>query len=142
MGYKFIETLTFADVAFEAYGKSLEEMFKEAGLALENVQIYNLNKVKKIIEKNIEIKGKDEEELLFKFLQEIIFLKDSEKLIFSDFEIKIERNKELKLKGVLKGEKIDFKRHHAKIDVKAVTLHMFEVKKIKDKWYCRVILDV
>ena len=40
------------------------------------------------------------------------------------------------------GEKIDMKKHEMLVDVKAVTMHMFEVKKEKNIWKARVVLDV
>ena len=34
------------------------------------------------------------------------------------------------------------KKHNLKVDVKAVTLHFFEVKKTAKGWFARVILDI
>ncbi|HLC59445.1 MAG TPA: archease, partial [archaeon] len=73
MTYKFIEDLSLADVAFIASGKTLNEMLKSAALAVTNTMVKDLKSVKSKVEKNFVIEAKDAENLLFKFLQEIIF---------------------------------------------------------------------
>ena len=140
MPYKFFDHT--ADVLFEAEGKDLSELFEAAGLATEETQI-DLNGVRQEIKKEIALEKDDIEMLLFDFLQELIFLKDAELLLFSKIKVKIEeKNKNYILKAELHGEKIDPNRHELKVDVKAVTLHMFEVKKNHSGWFCRVILDI
>ena len=135
-GYKFIDHT--ADVMFEAYGSDLNELFENSGLALQELQV-ELKNVKSKIIKEIKLENKSVEMLLFDFLQELIFLKDTEQLIFSKIKVKI---KDDKLNGVCSGEKIDINKHECKVDAKAITLHKYEVKKIKDKWIARVIVDI
>jgi len=110
-------------------------------LATEETQV-DLNGVKLKIKKEIELKNDTIEMLLFDFLQELIFLKDAELLLFSKIKVSVSEGKINKLKAVLEGEKIDPKKHELKVDVKAVTLHRFEVKKTKIGWFARVILDI
>ena len=40
------------------------------------------------------------------------------------------------------GEKLDTKRHISLVDVKAVTMHLFEVKQAAGRWKAKVVLDV
>jgi len=40
------------------------------------------------------------------------------------------------------GEPLDGARHHQRADVKAVTLHQFQVKKTNRSWKATVILDI
>ena len=143
MTYKFIEDLSLADVAFIASGKTLNEMLKSAALAVTNTMVKDLKSVKSKVEKNFVIEAKDAENLLFKFLQEIIFYKDAESLLLSNFTLKTKKNgKEYQLSVKAKGEKINMKKHDLSVDVKAVTFHMFEVKGTKAGWKARVILDI
>ena len=140
MSYKFFDHT--ADVLFEANGKSLGELFEAAGLATEETQA-DLKDIKQKIKKEINLEKDNIEMLLFDFLQELIFLKDAELLLFSNIKVSIkEKNKTYKLKAALKGEKLDQKKHNLKVDVKAVTLHRFEVKKTSNCWFARVILDI
>ena len=40
------------------------------------------------------------------------------------------------------GEKIDIEKHNPKVDIKAITMHMFEVKKTKNGWRAQVLVDI
>lgn len=142
MPYKFLEDIAIADVAFEATGKTLEELFDSSALALENTQVKDLKSVKHKVEKKIGVEADNVDMLLFNFLQELIFLKDVELLLFSKFDIKITESKKYKLKSKAYGEKLNMKKHELLVDVKAVSLHNFKVEKTKSGWKADVILDV
>lgn len=134
--YKFIDHT--ADVMFEAYGSDLNELFENSGLALQELQV-DLKNVETKLKKEIQLGNKSVEMLLFDFLQELIFLKDIEQLIFSKIKVNVKKDK---LNAVCSGEKIDIKKHECKVDAKAITLHKFEVKKVKNKWIARVLVDI
>ncbi len=143
MSYKFLEDVAIADVAFEASGKTLKELFESAGLAVTNTMVKDLKSVKQIIEKKIAIESDNVEMLLFKFLQEIIFYKDAKMLLFNKFELNISNEKKKwKLSGKLHGEKLNMKKHELLVDVKAVSLHQYKVEETKEGWKADVILDV
>ena len=137
--YKFFDHT--ADVLFEAYGKTLNELFENAALASQETQA-DLKGIKQKITKKINLKNESIEMLLFDFLQELIYLKDKDKLLFSKFKVNIKKNKEYTLIATAHGEELDMKKHELKVDVKAVTLHLFEVKKVKGKWKAHIILDI
>lgn len=142
MSYKFLEGITVADVAFEATAPTLEKLFADAGIAVVATQINNVNTIKAKVKKKIKIKAENIEELLFKFLDELIFIKDKDLLLFSKFtDMKISKDGS-SLDCTAHGEKLDVKRHQTLVDVKAVTMHLFEVKKQAGKWRARVVLDV
>ncbi|MBS3054977.1 MAG: archease [Candidatus Aenigmarchaeota archaeon] len=138
MGYKFLEDIAIADIAFEATGKDLNELFESAATALE-VSMANIKKVKPKIKKEISLSKETVEELLFDFLNELVYLKDAESLLFSKFSVDV---KGKKLHAEVFGDKIDSKTQELDNDVKAVTLHGFKVEKTKDGWNTKVILDV
>ena len=143
MPYKFIDGITMADIAFEASGKSLEDLLESAGQALSNTQVSDLKKIKPKIEKKIEIKSQNEERLLHDFLQELIFLKDAELLLICKYQMKIYRTERgIVLKAILKGEPIDTTRHEMLVDVKAVSWHLFKLERTKTEWKASIILDV
>ena len=128
MKYEFFDHT--ADVLFEVEGKNLDELFEGAGLATEETQV-DLNDIKQKVKKEISLEKDSVEMLLFDFLQELIFLKDAELLLFSKIKVSVSEGKIFKIKAQLWGEKINPKKQELKVDVKAVTLHKFEVKKIK-----------
>jgi SHS2 domain-containing protein len=140
--YKYVEGISMADVAFEAEGKTLEELFTSSALALEEVQV-DLKTVKPVIEHEINVEAASADNLLFNFLEELVFLKDAEQLLLVQFTIKIaqEKNK-LTLHCVANGEAINLKNHKLGQDIKAVTLHQFKVEQTKTGWKALVVLDI
>lgn len=143
MPYRFVEGVAIADVTFEATGKALEELFESAGKALTNSMVSKLDSVELKITKRFTLKAENEEKLLHDFLQELIFYKDAETLLFSDYSLKITKeDKGLSLEATLKGEHIDMKKHDLIVDVKAVSWHMFKLEKTKGGWEALAILDV
>ena len=141
MSYKFVDNVAYADVAFEASGRNLEELFKSAAEATTKTMIENPQKIDEKEERTIEIETDDVETLLYKFLDEIIFYKDADVLIFRSFKIKI-NSEGTHLSATFKGEEININKHNMVVDVKAVSYHMFKVEKVKNTWKAFVILDV
>jgi SHS2 domain-containing protein len=136
--FEFFEVT--ADVGYKAYGNTLEEAFENAALAMFEV-ITDTSKIEARIEKKVEIESEDELALLYDWLTELLYLHDSEYLVFSKFKVKIEEKNGLyNLKGVLWGEEFEREVHESREDVKAVTYHMMKVKK-KDGYVVQVILD-
>lgn len=153
MPYRFLEDVATADIAFEASGETLEELFIAAALATTNVMIRDPQQIDRKEGREIKVEAEEMDLLLFNFLQEIIFYKDAEQLLFSKYDVKInepspsgeglgEKDALLELIAVVQGEKLDMTKHDLIVDVKAVTLHQFEVKKMERGWKATVILDI
>jgi len=121
MKYKFLEHT--ADAKFQAFGKSLEEAFSNAALAMFSIMI-EPSKVKNKIKKEFEVTGKDKKSLLYKFLEEILFLLDTDGFVLNKVE-KLEIVND-KLKAVLVGDNI--KDYKLSGDIKAVTYNDMEIK--------------
>ena len=142
MPYEYIEGYTMADVAFEATGKSIEEMCESAAKALTNSMVSDLKAIETNKTVSIKVQSKDEERLLHDFLQEILFYKDAENLIFSEYSIKVVKNDDgYLLEAEMRGEEINMEKHDLVVDVKAVSWHRYKVEK-KEEWRSFVILDV
>ncbi len=138
---KYIEEHT-ADILFLAEASTLGELFEQCGMAVEESQI-ELDKVSQDVEKEIKGENKKLDYLLFDFLDDLLFFKDTEQLIFSKFKIKVEKvDDKFVMNCKAFGEKINPQKHEQKVDVKAITMHMFEVKKEKDLWKAKVLIDI
>lgn len=134
MDYKYLEHT--ADIKFKAYGRSLEEVFSNSALAMTNSMFDG--KVKGKVSKKVKVKGKDNERMLFEFLEELLFLLDSEDFILS--KVKSIKIKDGELEAEFVGDKAsDYNIH---IIVKAITYNEMFVKKEKDKYVAQVVLDV
>jgi SHS2 domain-containing protein len=143
MPYKFLEDVGTADIAFEATGGDLPELFSDAADAMMNVMIDNLDAIEPRETRNIDLSNDKLDMLLFDLLQELIYLKDAERLLLRLREVHIDQKDEKYcLKGRAKGELLDAERHHQRADVKAVTLHDFSVEKANGGWKARVLLDI
>jgi SHS2 domain-containing protein len=143
MPYHYLEEIGTADIAFEATGRDLSELFTDAGDATMNVMVDNLDAIEPRETRQIELLNDKIDMLLFDFLQELIYLKDAERLLLRVRDAQIDK-KEGKyfLKAEAAGETLDAARHHQRADVKAVTLHDFSVKKKDGGWNARVLLDI
>jgi SHS2 domain-containing protein len=141
-----MEKFTFlehtADAKFQAFGKTCEEAFSNAALAMFSIMT-DTNKIKNKIKKSIEVKGKDKQELLYNFLEEILFFLDTDGFLLnkvSKINIK-ESKKQYDLTATIEGDT-----HSDKYDVhgevKAVTYNQMFVKKEGNKCIVQVVVDL
>jgi SHS2 domain-containing protein len=143
MPYKYLEDIGTADIAFEATGRDLSELFTSAADATMNVMIENLDTIEPRETRRIELKNDEIDMLLFDFLQELIYFKDADRLLLRVDEIRIDkRDSAYSLKATTAGEQLDAGRHQQRADVKAVTLHDFRVEKTEGGWKAVAILDI
>lgn len=146
--FRFLTHSVTSDVAFEAFGKTPEELFESAAIALFSVMC-DVKNVEPKTERKVITTGETLEDLLFTFLNELIFLKDRDSMLFSIFDITIHSNDlpagrqgTYHCSGKVVGEAIDPKRHKLGVDVKAVTKHNFSVVKDSDMYKATVVLDI
>ena len=142
MNYNYLEDIATADVAFEAHGATIEEMFIAAADATMNTMVNDLSAINKIIDIRLDLLNPELDLLLFNFLNEFIFYKDSQRLLLRVKYLTISHNSSFKLAAVLSGEKLNSENHQLTVDVKAVTLHKFSVVQEADGWKATVILDI
>jgi len=128
MKFRFLENEATADVAFEAYGKNLEETFENSAIALFEIMT-DTNKVKPLLNKELKLKAHDLKSLLYDFLERLLLFQDTENLLFSKFNVKkIEKIKDSYfLEAELKGDKLK-KSHEKRNMVKAVTYFGMEIE--------------
>lgn len=142
--YVFLEDIAIADIAYEAYGKDLNELFENSALAIFELsaEIKTIEPKKKL---KIKLENKKLDNLLYDFLSEILFLKDSKYMVFRNVKVKINENnktKKIKLKSILEGDTINSEKQHLENDIKAVTMHMFELKKTNNGYKARIVVDI
>ncbi len=143
MPFEFLDEIATADVAFEAWGDTIEEMFISAAEATMNVMVENLDKIERREKREIAIGSDALDILLFSLLQEIIFLKDAEQLLLRIQDVNIGCGDGLySVRATGWGEQINPERHQLIVDVKAVTLHRFKVEHTARGWETFIILDI
>ena len=143
MSYEFLEDIAIADIAFRAWGEDIQELFKAAGDATINTMIDNLDSIEPKQTRTFSLENDALDLLLFNFLQEFIYYKDTEQLLLRAQQVQIElKNALYHLNAVTQGENLAPNRHHQRVDVKAVTLHRFQLEKVENGWTAIVILDI
>jgi SHS2 domain-containing protein len=113
-----------ADIGVRARGQNLAEAFGNAAYGLFSI-ITDLRKVRRSEVHRVEVQAESPEDLLYDWLNQLIYLFDTERLLFKACVIK-EFNVN-SLKAECYGEKVDFSRHQIKMSVKAATYHRLKV---------------
>jgi SHS2 domain-containing protein len=143
MPYRYLPDIAIADVAFEAWADTLEELFLAAADATMNVMVGDLKTIAITQTRAVQAEEAEPDMLLFQLLQELIFYKDAEKLLLRVKVLEIRRLEDrYALTAEICGEELDPSRHDLVVDVKAVTLHRFCVEQTTEGWRATVILDI
>ncbi|HPZ09577.1 MAG TPA: archease [Candidatus Eremiobacteraeota bacterium] len=128
-----------ADQGIIVRGTSLLEIFINAAKGLSALST-EPEQVKSVEEFDIEISRDDTDELLVAWLNELIFIQDTEGVFLVKFEIFFLEPPLLKAK--VWGEKMDRNKHTFKSCLKAATYHSLRLEQTGDGWYGQVIFDV
>lgn len=126
-----------ADGKFRAFGKTREEQFGNAVLAMFSY-MFDTKKVSPKIKKQVSAEGKDEKALLYRWLEEFLVLLDTDHFIPSKIDkIKITKSpKGFEIAGSMLGDTIGKHKHIG--SVKAVTYSEMDIKKD----FVQVVVDL
>ena len=121
MRYELIDHT--ADMMVKAYGDTLEECFAHAAYALfdQTVDLSNIGTDEEI---SIRVSGMDDEDRLYSFLAEMLFIEDCDNLILKEFDVSFEDDDVV---CMARGETLDRSKHRIRSEVKAITYHMMEI---------------
>lgn len=127
-----------ADIGIKIKSRDLAGLFKKAARAMFDIMAEKKaggnNKEKLLIEE----KADNLEELLVRWLNELLSLSAVRELIFTRFEIhKLDKNN---LRAEVIGS--DMKNYKVATEIKAATYHELEIKKRGPWWQAQVIFDV
>lgn len=128
-----------ADIGIIAYGKDLKEVFANAAEGMFSL-ITDLEKVEGKATYRIKLEASDIESLLVTWLNELVYLFDTENILFKRFEV-IDIN-QTSLSAMAYGEKAERTRHTLKLGIKATTYHLLEVKRKGSFYQARVLFDI
>ncbi len=131
-----------ADMRFRSYGKTLEEAFANASLAMFNIMI-ETEKVSPQLERKISVHAKEKESLLFDFLGKFLFLLDSENFALNKVEsIEIEKKEDAYfLNAVILGDEL-CEKYETKTQVKAITYNEMQIRQENGIWVISAVVDV
>jgi len=139
--FEFLEHT--ADIYAVAYGKTLEEAFENAALAMFEAMTETKTIEPKIMD-FLDVKAEDEYALLYSWLESLLIKFEVEERLYSKFEVKkIEKTPEgYVLKAKASGESFNPEKHPSKVGIKAVTYHQMEIVKGKECVTVKFILDI
>lgn len=139
---KYRQLEYMADAYIEAWGDDLEETFINAALGFYDTMI-NVDSVDVVENLDISVSGADLQELLYNWIEELIYIFETRGFVASKFNIKIYReNSKWKLAGRIYGEKYNKNKHGSKTHIKAVTYHAMEIARDKKGIKIRYLLDL
>ena len=128
-----------SDLGIEAHGSSMQELFQNAAHGFMSV-VAGTSKIESCQNRSIELQALDRENLMVRWLTEILYLYDAEKFLTAD--VKFETLTDTLLKANLLGEPYDVSKHELKLDVKAITYHQLKVEDHDGDWIARVFVDI
>jgi SHS2 domain-containing protein len=127
------------DLGIRVFGKSLPDLFRHASEALFHV-ITDPETIQCRETRRISLQGHDLEELLIDWLNEFIYLFETQGLLFRDFDFSSLDAQSLEASA--RGEPYDASRHPIKTTVKSATHHQLHIRREKGLWKAQVILDL
>ena len=128
-----------ADIGIKAYGADLKQAYVNAAKGLFSL-ITDMRKIKAVTFRDIDVNAADADILLVTWLNELIYLFDTENILFRQFQISELQKTRLKARAY--GEKVDSRRHAIKIGVKSTTYHMLRIEQTDNGYLARVIFDI
>lgn len=128
-----------ADLGIEARGRNLAEAFQNAATGLMSV-ILDLSLVDAHESRRVSVHASDHEQLLVRWLSEVLYLYDGMGFVGKDFHIR--EISGTTLTATISGEPFTLGKHQTHLDVKAVTYHQLVVQAKEEGALVRVYLDI
>lgn len=140
--FHFLDDVALADLAFDAEGDSIEELFDAATNAVMEAMA-DPKTVGATWERRIEHVDGDLAGLLFDWLSDLVYWKDAAGVVFSRAVIALtQEESQWKLVATLIGEPVNRATQELRNDVKGVTKHLYRLHQEQGRWNVRVVLDV
>jgi len=139
--FEFLEHT--ADVYIRANGKTMEEAYENAALAMFEVMT-DTGKIAQVREETLEIEAEDQYALLYNWLEALLVKFETENMLYSKFQITNwkETDENFKFKAKILGEKFDPQKHPQRVCVKAATYHRMVIIRERDRVVLEFILDI
>jgi SHS2 domain-containing protein len=152
-----------ADLGLRVTAGTVEALFAEAAQGLLSILVVNPQAVQPVLSRQVDLTADDLRWLLFDWLNELLFAFDTEKLLFSQFEIELTEGGTAaaaggpsapaagesslpaatwRLRALCRGEVCDPQRHAMDHEVKAITYHGLRVERTEHGWEAEVIVDI
>ena len=140
--FRFVDDIALADVAFDATGDSVEELFRGATQALLET-LADPSTVGTSWQRDVTRTDEDQSNLLFDWLSDIVYWKDAAGVVFREAPLTIRRDGgKWILQARLVGAAVDRRIQELRNDVKGITKHLYMMNQKGTEWNARVVVDV
>ena len=112
-----------ADLMIKGYGSTLEECYANLAYGMFD-QTVDLRDVAPTETREVDVTGFDDEDALYSFLSELLFIEAYENIVLKEFEVKIDG---LHITCTARGELLDRSKMRIRGEIKAVTFHMMDI---------------
>ena len=139
--YTFLEHE--ADIGVRGTGDCWECAFSAGATALLEVMA-EPSSVRALEKRRVDVTGGDMGALFVSWLNELLYLRDTEDMLFSSFDVRIERRKdgEYSLEADVRGEKLSSERHGLRTEVKAATFSGLRWGEEDGRRFVQCLLDL
>ncbi len=138
-GYEFFEHT--ADIGAVVRGATLPRLFENASRALLDL-ICDRRTVRPRRAVRIAVAGLSLEDLLVRWLSELLYRLETEDMVFTSFKVERVDRLLFRARGAARGETIDRTRHRLRREIKAVTYHQIRLVRGRSAWRVRLVFDV
>jgi len=128
-----------ADLGLRIEAPDLDGLFRDAARALFSVIAEAAEDRRPSEPVRLEIAGTRRDDLLFDWLNELLYLFDSRRLLLDRFEVHVADEG---LRATARGRPLDIDRDRLLHEVKAITYHELKVEQREDGWLAEVIVDI
>ncbi len=128
-----------ADLGMEVRGKDPADLFRQAAWSFFDIMV-DARRIDPNQEKALSVEAPDRETLLVAWLGELLYIFETENLVFGKFLITSLTPQGLQASAW--GERYDPQKHLFKLGIKAVTYHQLRIWEEKGEWRGRVIFDL
>ncbi len=139
--YRFLDDVALADCAVDIEGRSLDDLFETAAVALARLMVDPAT-LSITATRAISLEAPELDLLLYDWLSELIFLKDRDSQVFPHARVRVTGEGPYRLAADVHGGTIDPERTKLGADPKAVTFHQFSLGAVNGRWPARVVIDI
>ena len=128
-----------ADVGLRIRAAGFAALLEEAGRALFDLMIANLDEVRPLVRVQVRLDALPADDLLHDWLTELLYFFSARRLVLCRFQVALYDGR---LEATAEGEPLDLARHQPGMEVKAITYHGLKVESSADGWLAEVIVDL
>jgi SHS2 domain-containing protein len=128
-----------ADLGLRIRAAALDDLFVEAGRALNAAFVENPSEIRGTRTVEIHVDGSEVDYLLMDWLSELLFRFESHGELLTDFDVRITEHG---LSATAAIDEFDSQIHRPAQEIKAITYHGLKAEKVGEEWVAEVIVDL